>query len=236
MEELNNVTVQENETAAEPKKKKLKIKLDRAEKFMIIAVLVAQGLVPFATSFIKMLFSNIGSGITNLYSDGYIEYTFYNIIYTVFNDITSAIYLVLTSVLSLTAVIIIAYLAFKHKKLKNAAAFLGVYFVAQNIFNIFVDRPVSYVLNFIVNTLNSLAYSIASLANDGEMFNAVTALTDFAGSSLMFVVDFVCLILTAVLAIIFLRIMNGKIKIKFKKKNKKDKAAEETTEEVQENA
>ena len=78
MEELNNVPVQEPENTVKTKKKK--VKLDRAEKFMILAIVVAQGVVPFATSLINMIFTFIKSGMSSLMLKG-LTPNEYNFIY-----------------------------------------------------------------------------------------------------------------------------------------------------------
>lgn len=245
MEEITNVPVEENEAATEPKKKKLKIKLDRAEKFMILAVLVAEGLVPFATSLLNMLFTFLKDGLTNSYTDfmtenptaGTIFYYSYNFAYNIFSSLTSSVYSLLTSVLWIIAVIVIAYFAYKKNRKKNAAVFFGVYFIAQNICGIFLERPLSYILNFISTFFFSLVNAIAGSGDvyDIEMQNAVYAVTDFVNSTAQFVLSFVCMIIMAALAVAGLRIINGKLKIKLKRKKKKGET-EETTEEIQENA
>lgn len=230
MEEFNNVPVQEPETTVETKKKK-KINLEKPELFMLLAVVVANGVVPFATSFLNMIFSFFNSFLVNQYNDGFVGYDKIVVILNSFSSLTSSIYAILTSVLSITAVMLIAYFAFKRDKLKNAAAFLGVYFVAQNFLQVFIERPVSYVLSFIVTVFNSIAQGMQYEGMDYEIYDVVSAVTGFVGSSLQFVVDLVCLLLTAVAAIVLLRIVNGKLKINFKKKKKEEKA-----EEIQENA
>jgi len=230
MEEFNNVPVQEPETTVETKKKK-KINLEKPELFMLLAVVVANGVVPFATSFLNMIFSFFNSFLVNQYNDGFVGYDKIVVILNSFSSLTSSIYAILTSVLSIAAVMLIAYFAFKRDKLKNAAAFLGVYFVAQNFLQVFIERPVSYVLSFIVTVFNSIAQGMQYEGMDYEIYDVVSAVTGFVGSSLQFVVDLVCLLLTAVAAIVLLRIVNGKLKINFKKKKKEEKA-----EEIQENA
>lgn len=231
MEEITNVQEPENTV----KTKKKKIKLDRAEKFMVFAVVVAQGIVPFATSLLNMLFTFCKSGMTEWVKKG-LAYEEFNFIYNVFSSLTHSIYSMITSVLSIIVVILIAYLAYrKSKKLKSAAAFLGVYFVVQSISQVFIENPVSYVLNFIMTALNSLAYAMLPSGLDPISYNVVTVTTEFFSSSMQFIVDFVCLILMAVFAVAGLRIINGKLKIKLKRKKKKGET-EETTEEIQENA
>lgn len=231
MEELNNVPVQEPENTVKTKKKK--VKLDRAEKFMILAIVVAQGVVPFATSLINMIFTFIKSDMSSLMLKG-LTPNEYNFIYTIFSSFTNSIYVILTSVLSIVAVMIIAYFAYKHKRLKNAAAFLGVYFVSQDFLQVFIESPVKHVLSNIVNIFNSIAQGIE--VTDYEMQRVVYALTGFASSSMQFIVDLVCLIVTVVAAIALLRIVNGKLKIKFKKKKKGETEEVQATEEIQENA
>ena len=231
MEELNNVPVQEPENTVKTKKKK--VKLDRAEKFMILAIVVAQGVVPFATSLINMIFTFIKSGMSSLMLKG-LTPNEYNFIYNIFSGFTNSIYVILTSVLSIVAVMLIAYFAYKHKRLKNAAAFLGVYFVSQNFLQVFIESPVKHVLSNIVNIFNSIAQGIEVM--DYEMQRVVYALTGFASSSMQFIVDLVCLIVTVVAAIALLRIVNGKLKIKFKKKKKGETEEVQATEEIQENA
>lgn len=231
MEELNNVPVQEPENTVKTKKKK--VKLDRAEKFMILAIVVAQGVVPFATSLINMIFTFIKSDMSSLMLKG-LTPNEYNFIYTIFSSFTNSIYVILTSVLSIVAVMIIAYFAYKHKRLKNAAAFLGVYFVSQDFLQVFIESPVKQVLSNIVDIFNSIAQGIE--VTDYEMQRVVYALTGFASSSMQFIVDLVCLIVTVVAAIALLRIVNGKLKIKFKKKKKGETEEVQATEEIQENA
>ncbi|MEE1012482.1 MAG: hypothetical protein U0L11_10685 [Acutalibacteraceae bacterium] len=231
MEELNNVPVQEPENTVKTKKKK--VKLDRAEKFMILAIVVAQGVVPFATSLINMIFTFIKSDMSSLMLKG-LTPNEYNFIYTIFSSFTDSIYVILTSVLSIVAVMIIAYFAYKHKRLKNAAAFLGVYFVSQDFLQVFIESPVKHVLSNIVDIFNLIAQGIE--VTDYEMQRVVYALTGFASSSMQFIVDLVCLIVTVVAAIALLRIVNGKLKIKFKKKKKGETEEVQATEEIQENA
>lgn len=217
MENINNSSVQEPENTVETQKKKLKLNLEKPELFMVFAIAVAKGAVPIVTS----LIGAVSSFIIPLFSKMYV---LRNIITSAAGSAES----ILNAVLSIAAVILFAYFAYKSNKIRNAALFIGVFFVSHSVSQVLIERPVSAVLNIIVSVLNSI-----SLEMGWEMYTVVTAATGFVNSSLQFVVDFICLILTAVLAVVLLRIVNGKIKLK-----KKEEIAEETqaTEEVQENA
>lgn len=228
MENITNTPVQEPENTVETKKKKIKINLDKPERFMIFAVLVANGAVPVLTSLIGAIAGFIYPSITK------IDYTLAN----VFTYLTGSIESLLSAALSVAAVVVFAYLAYKSNKIKNAALFIGVFFVAESVLQVIIDKPVGAVLSIIFNTLTSISYDMFYEMGDWDIYRAVSAVSGFLNSSLQFIIDTVCLILTAVLAVAALRIVNGKLKIKFKKK-KKDEAEEtqpEVPEEFQENA
>lgn len=210
MENINNTPVQEPENTVETKKKKIKINLARPELFMVFAVAVAKGAVPMVTSLIGAVSSFIVPLLSKV-----------PILRDVFVSVTGSAESILNAVLSIAAVVLFAFLAYKKSRIKNAALFIGVFFVSHSVSNVLIERPVSAVINIIVSVLNSISSDMG-----WEMYTVVTAATGFVNSTLQFVIDFVCLILTAVLAIVILRIVNGKLKIKFKKKKK---------EEIQEN-
>lgn len=217
MENINNSPVQEPENTVETKKKKIKINLEKPELYMIFAIAAAKGAVPMVTS----LIGTVSSLIVPLLSK-------VPVLRNVIISVTGSAESILNAVLSIAAVVLFAYFAYKRNKIKNAALFIGVFFVSHSVSNVLIERPVSAVLNIIVSVLNSI-----SLEMGWEMYTVVTAATGFVNSSLQFIVDFVCLILMAVFAVVVLRIVNGKLKIKLKKKKKIE--TEETTEEIQEN-
>lgn len=225
MENINNTPVQEPETTVETKKKK--INLDKPERFMIFAVIVAGGVVPVVTS----LISAIAGFIQPLISE--IDYTLAN----VFSYIAGRTEWLLSAVLSLAVVVIFACLAYKKNKLKNIGIFLGVFYITQSVLQVIIERPVITVLNIVFNGLSSISFDMMyELGTDWDLYRAVSATTSFLNSSLQFVIDFVCLILMAIGAVALLRIVNGKLKIKFKKKKKGETEEVQATEEIQENA
>ena len=105
MDNIANTPVQEPET------KKKKINLDKPERFMIFAVIVAGGVVPVVTS----LISAIAGFIQPLISE--IDYTLAN----VFSYIAGRTEWLLSAVLSLAVVVIFACLAYKKNKLDSMA-------------------------------------------------------------------------------------------------------------------
>ena len=217
MENINIAPVQESENTLTAKKK-----IGKPEVFMILAVVIAQFIVPNAMSLLRTVFSSVVAL--------FIGQQFGGEAYSLYTAITSFIYSTLYIVLTLAVCILFAVFAYKQKKFKNIALFLGTFFATQSVVQMLIDKPVNFVISILLSGANLLGQYVGGI----EIGAAVTTGTGIVSGLISFVIMSVSTVITAALAVILLMIACGKLKRKKKEETQEtEETPAETTEEVQ---
>lgn len=185
MEEINNVPVQEPETTVAPKKKLF----GKPEIFMLIVLIFGNAISYLSTTIASVLNAfiiNIGNNM--LYMPQFIS--------SFLSGLVSNAISLLGALLPIVIYAVFAYLAYK--KLRKAARFLGVVFVATQVTNLLFVAAAS-ILNLIPAVF------------DIEIVTVII-------SGLIFIIEIICPFISAAIGVFLLMIVEGKIK--FKKKEK----------------
>ena len=168
--------------------------LGKQHIFIGVAILLGSGIIPAILGAIN---SAIGQLITN--SVGYYDNSYVSLF-----NLTSSIYTVVLTLVTLVIYALFGYLAYK--KLPKAACFIGVAFVATKLSG-FITGIITVFLNLIgviVNAIDSYAYT-GYLAVQGVLSTLVSIFG----------------VILSVAAGIFLLMIVEKGKLNIKKKNKK---------------
>ncbi len=204
MENINNSPVQEPENSLRTKKKKF----EKPELFMILAAVIANGIIPFiADIYDKALDALFDVTINSVETGNFIR------------PMASLTKTIPEAVLIFAVIALFAFLSYKSNRIKNAALFLGAFYASQSVTQVFVQRPLISVLKIFVTVINAIGDLIG-------IYGVVSNVTNFIQALMLFVINsLVYVIITAVIGFVFLRIVNGRIKLK-KKKKEEPKAPE----------
>lgn len=195
MEEITNVPVQEPVNQAAPKKKLF----GKPEIFMLIVLIFGNAISYLSTTIASLLNAFIiDIGNNMLYMPQFISSFLSNLV-------SNAISL-LGALLPIVIYAVFAYLAYK--KLRKAARFLGVVFVATQVTNLIFVAAAS-ILNLITAVFNTEVVTIIM-------------------SGLIFITEIICPFISAAIGVFLLMVVEGKIK--FKKKEKPETLEEKEAE------
>lgn len=200
--------VAEPENTVKHKKKKF----GKPELFIILAA-VMSFLIPNILQIIKILLQLISSNFLFAhYPEGTLEF---------FLLITDSLFSGQNTILILIVCVLFAVFAYRNRRIKNALVFIGVFYAAQSISDIFITRPIGYIFNILSDVpyflLSSNIVDMESYTVIHTIFSSISAIT-------LFIADFADTVIMAVLAVIGLMIVGRKLK----KKKKEEPEAPET--------
>lgn len=188
MEEITNVPVQEPETTVKPKKKLF----GKPEIFMLIVLICGNGI----SSLLSYISTLIVAFIPTL--NNFLQLP--SFITDILSDLTSSVSYYIRLLLPVAVIIVFAYLAYK--KIRKAARFVGVAFIATEIASLIYTA-----LAIIPGLISTIFYdSVATV-----IFTV-----------LLVIMDICKIVLAAAIGVVLLMIVEGKIK--FKKKAKPETA------------
>lgn len=185
-----------------------KKKFGKPELFIILATFISF-MIPNILSFIGMLLTML---------EPHFEEN-WNLIHSVIAFVFSG----QNTILILIVCVLFAVFAYRNRKIKNALVFIGVFFAAQNISQIFLSKPVGHIFNIL---LDSHYFLYTSNIVDMDSFVAIHTIISSIFSITGFIADFAGTVVMAVLAVIGLMIAGRKLK----KKKKEEPETVETSE------
>jgi len=202
-----------------PKKKKL----GKPEVFMLLSLILAQGVLNIGLNFIQSIVTTVLNMIYPMFVSGSGDYVAKLICDTLFN-ITNYVFDASEIILGFAVIVVFAFMAYK--KMKRRAAFIGIAFAATKISWLLAYGPLSSIRNIISTIVSAVCMQ---LMDEGSLsfqdYSTILIVQSTVVGLSEFVFMFIGMAVAAVSGLLILMAVNGKLK-----KKKKEPEAVETSE------